>query len=1163
MTRISSCAARMVALVTFIGAVVGYPAVHKPILANTEPALSAVPAPPARPSSTYGALAAAFVANRGQTDPLVRFVAHGGGVPIFFTDSDVRFVVNQRGRRTAVVLELTGVGAGVKPEARRPTGGVVTYIKPSSHDTLPAYGEILYRGAWPRIDARFHGERGALKYEFIIAPGGRVDDVRLRIRGTDSVIVNERGELAMAVGGGTIVDRAPDTFQMIAGQRRSVPSRFISSSTGEVSFSVGAYDHTRPLVIDPSIVYSTFLGSADDDEARGVAVDASGAAYVTGDTNSPGFPTTAGAYATSGGVRDGFVAKITPAGDRFEYVTFLGGSGSDNPLGIRVDAAGNAYVGGMTDSTDFPTTAGAFRSTIGAAGNSDGFVTKLNPTGTALVWSTYLGGNAWTQVHAIALDSLDQAYVVGQTYASNLTTTSGAVETSHVSVGKGDAFLLKFNASGSSVVYGTYLGGSGGDGAWAVAVDETGAAYTGGTTDSQDLRTSVDAPRRTPIDPPGGLDAWVAKIDTLSTQSANALLYGSYIGGTGFDSLRGIAVDSTHSAYLAIQSSSYNDFPLTEPERLNATVVMKMNPAGTAFDYSRAIGPTYRGYTIVEALAIDAAGNAYVTGSSDDEANYAWISLVDPNGFEASRAVLAPSPSQFTDWPYGIAVDAARNVYVVGRTASVNFPVTEGAAQTTFGGRTDAFITKLTFADVPATNVASGAHAVASSVEGPEYAANNAVDGSLSTRWSSEFSDPQWIYVDLGERKQIERVVLHWETAYARFYQVQVSDDAVSWSPLVPGTIESDGHVDNFFDLTGAGQYVRVYGTARATEWGYSLWEIEVFGRTAGGPPPPPASTNLARGRFTNTSSIERSTETYYYGQNAVDGRDDTRWSSEFSDPQWIYVDLGQTIDISRVVLKWETAYGADYQIQVSSDAKNWTTIRSVTDGDGGVDDLTGLTGSGRFVRMFGTRRGTEWGYSLWEFEVYGAVAQTPADIVLYASDALENNGRGWVKVSDPASPNGIALLSPDTGYASLDAPPPLFDAEMKWVDFSFVVPTAGAYKVWLRLKATGNSKYNDSVWVQFSQATVDGVRVYDLGSQDALLVNLEDCSGCGVSGWGWQDNAWWLTQPTVIALPQSGWLRVMVREDGVMLDQIVLSPVRFMNEPPGPVKNDATIVPK
>jgi hypothetical protein len=238
------------------------------------------------------------------------------------------------------------------------------------------------------------------------------------------------------------------------------------------------------------------------------------------------------------------------------------------------------------------------------------------------------------------------------------------------------------------------------------------------------------------------------------------------------------------------------------------------------------------------------------------------------------------------------------------------------------------------------------------------------VDGDRSTRWSSEFSDPQWIYVDLGQRVGVTLVRLAWEAAYGADFEIQLSDDALSWTTLVAAV--NNTQLANSFGVFGIGRYVRVYGTRRATAWGYSLWSFEVYGD------PAPRSSDRALHQPTVSSSDFSPT---YAAARAVDGDASTRWSSQFSDPQWISVDLGQRFAIDEVVLSWEAAYGADYEIQMSNDGVSWVTVLTVTGRTGGVDDLAVLGGTGRYVRIYGTRRGTEWGYSLWSFEVYGQPA--------------------------------------------------------------------------------------------------------------------------------------------------------------------------------------------
>jgi beta-glucanase (GH16 family) len=262
------------------------------------------------------------------------------------------------------------------------------------------------------------------------------------------------------------------------------------------------------------------------------------------------------------------------------------------------------------------------------------------------------------------------------------------------------------------------------------------------------------------------------------------------------------------------------------------------------------------------------------------------------------------------------------------------------------------------------SNIAQGKSTTASSVENATFPASNATDGNASTRWSSAFSDPQWLQVDLGQSYTISHVTLTWEAAYGKAYQIQTSPDGTNWTTIFSTTI-GDGGTDDLA-VTGTGRYIRMSGTARATPYGYSLYEFAVQGSPGGGGG---SGTLLSQGHPATASSLEQSV---FPASNAVDGNTGTRWSSAFSDPQWIRVDLGATHSVSRIVLNWEAAYGRAFQIQTSNDGSTWTSIYSTTTGTGGVQNLS-VSGSGRYVRMFGTQRATPYGYSLWEFQVYGS----------------------------------------------------------------------------------------------------------------------------------------------------------------------------------------------
>jgi hypothetical protein len=255
--------------------------------------------------------------------------------------------------------------------------------------------------------------------------------------------------------------------------------------------------------------------------------------------------------------------------------------------------------------------------------------------------------------------------------------------------------------------------------------------------------------------------------------------------------------------------------------------------------------------------------------------------------------------------------------------------------------------------------------AFSSSQEGPAYSASAAVDGKGRTRWASTWSDPQWLYVDLGAPYQITKVVLNWEAAYGSSYQIQVSDNARQWNSIYVNTA-GQGKIESLL-LAGGGRYVRLLIDKRATPYGNSLYEFEVFGYADAPMNDGSGKTNLALKQPASASSDEGDV---WSAQRAVDGDTNTRWSSSFSDPQWISVDLGNVQPIHRVLLRWEGAFARAYQLQVSDDKANWKTVYATKNGDGNVDDIP-VTATGRYVRMLGTQRDTEYGYSLWDFEVY------------------------------------------------------------------------------------------------------------------------------------------------------------------------------------------------
>jgi len=418
-----------------------------------------------------------------------------------------------------------------------------------------------------------------------------------------------------------VVQRAPIIYQEIDGARRTISGRYVLEGKTQVGFQVAAYDRTKPLVIDPVLVYSTYLGGTGGESAHGIAVDGTGNAYVTGSTRSSDFPVVNPLQPALRGSVDVFVSKLNSTGS-VVYSTYLGGSDTgtasadDVGLGIAVDTAGNAYVTGATNSADFPTTANALQPTWGAGccQSDDAFVVKLNPTGSALVYATYLGGTFSDFGNSIAVDSVGNAHVTGFTNSLDFPTANPIQATLGGGFGDADAFVAKLNAAGTALIYSTYLGGSGAENATGIAVDAAGNAYVAGNT------SSADFPTVNPVQGGfgGNADAFVAKLDPIGT----ALVYSTYLGGSGFDGATGIAVDSAGSAYVTGGTGS-PDFPTVNPVQGTRVgnsdgFVAKLNAPGTALVYATYLGiGSFTENFGANAIAVDSAGNAYVTGQTD------------------------------------------------------------------------------------------------------------------------------------------------------------------------------------------------------------------------------------------------------------------------------------------------------------------------------------------------------------------------------------------------------------------------------------------------------------------------------------------------------------------------------------------------------------------
>ena len=533
----------------------------------------------ARVTEMYGRLPLSFQVNEGQTDVQVDFLSRGSGYSVFllpteavlalrkpapqshaFDESDPRApldrTIHDRGAdQSSLRLRLVAGNGSPMAFGLEELPDKSNYFignDPAQWSTnVSSYARVRYQDVYPGIDLIYYGNQRQLEYDFVVSPGADPSVIRLSFDGADKVDLDNEGNLVLHVAGGEVVQHAPIIYQEIDGEKRAIRGGYVLDAVPDgqgqyqVGFQIGFYDSTIPLVIDPVLEYSTYLGGSDRDWAFGIDVDSSGSAYVTGHTYSTDFPTAKPFQATLAPETNGadvFVTKLNAAGSELVYSTYLGGRGFDRGDGIAVDSFGNAYVTGLCGSDDFPT-AGPFQASI--RGLADSFVTKLNATGSALVYSTYLGGSRSDWGNGIAVDSSGNAYVTGHTSSSDYPTMNPFQ--AQPAGGGGGAFVTKLNATGSGLVYSTYLGGShGGEFGLGLAVDASGNAYVTGFTGS------VDFPTVSPFQPNnwGGGDAFVAKLGP----QGSALVFSTYLGGSASDGGWSIAVDPSGNTYVTGRS---------------------------------------------------------------------------------------------------------------------------------------------------------------------------------------------------------------------------------------------------------------------------------------------------------------------------------------------------------------------------------------------------------------------------------------------------------------------------------------------------------------------------------------------------------------------------------------------------------------------------------
>ncbi len=744
------------------------------------------------------------------------FIARGEGFWLAVNAQSHVLSWRTSGRTAVLRTNLRGARTEAQVTGLEPLAVRTNYLVGSAESWrtgVRSYARVQADDVYPGISLVFYGRAGALEYDFVVAPGADTSAIRFDVAGAEQKQVDAGGDLVLTTPAGAVRWHRPVLYQESGGTRQTVAGHFAIAEDGNIGFDIGRYDHSRRLIIDPVLNYATFLGASGDELARAIGVDGAGNVYVAGSSSSRNLAVTPGVVQTAYAgetfddwTGDVFVAKYTTTGE-LAYLTYLGGNADDVALSLKADAAGSVYLTGYTNSNNFPVTSGVPQSGFGGRGGNgcfplgDAFVAKLNPSGSQLIYSTFLGGSQDDAGTAITIDPDGNAYVAGLTRSANFPTTMGAFHTSFQGAGgqpgipycngapklnTGDAFVAKLNPSGSEWIFSTFLGGTFDDGAYAIAVDAGANVYVAGGTVSTNFPTTIGVISRAfhgtdlqnEFGHIGG-DAFVTKL----SPAGSALVYSTLLGGIGDEVVSGIVVDGSGSAYVTGLTTS-SDFPTTAmavqrvyagyinlpfliETLLGDGFVSRLNPDGTALLYSTFLGGSANDY--LHGIAVDSGGLIYVVGGAEstdfpvtsgaaqssnkggggqeDYLDYGdgVLSIIDTSSRQLVYSTYLGGTRD--DFFTGVALDQHGSLWVLGSSISSNFPVTGSAAQHSYGGSKtftgiagDAVLVKIT--DLPAVPAGPAILTDGNGViNGATFAPGDIVSGSWVSIKGSGFTD--------------------------------------------------------------------------------------------------------------------------------------------------------------------------------------------------------------------------------------------------------------------------------------------------------------------------------------------------------------------------------------------------------------------------------------